>query len=67
VVVGFCETKVRRDKKRKRKKEAERKKEVVAAEHIVFFLRFPARSPLDRFEFWTEASRHIDLHSERLD
>jgi len=30
-------------------------------------LRFPVRSPLDRAEIWTAASRHVTLHSERLD
>jgi len=44
-----------------------RKKEEEAAEQSVFFLRFPARSPLDRAEIWTAASRHVTLYSERLD
>ena len=44
-----------------------RKKEEEAAKQSVFFLRFPVRSSLDRAEIWTGASRHITLHSERLD
>jgi hypothetical protein len=44
-----------------------RKKEEEAAEQSVFFLRFPARSPLDRAKIWTAASRHVTLHSERFD
>jgi len=43
-----------------------RKKEEEAAEQSVFFLRFPARSPLDRAEIWIAASRHVTLHSEWL-
>jgi hypothetical protein len=44
-----------------------RKKEEEAAEQSVFFFRFPVRSPLDRAEIWTTASRHVTLHSGRLD
>jgi hypothetical protein len=44
-----------------------RKKEEEAAEQSIFFLRFLVRSPLDRAGIWTEASRHITLHFERLD
>ena len=44
-----------------------RKKEEEAAEQPAFFLRFPARSPLDRTEILTAASRHVPLHSGRLD
>jgi hypothetical protein len=52
--------------KREKRKPRERKEEE-AAEQSVFFLRFPVRSPLDRAEIWTAASRHVPLHSERLD
>jgi len=52
--------------KREKRKPRERKEEE-AAEQSVFFLRFPVRSPLDRAEIWTAASRHVTLHSERLD
>jgi hypothetical protein len=51
----------------KREEKTERKKEEEAAEQSVFFLRFPVCSPLDRAEIWTAASRHVTLHSERLD
>ena len=44
-----------------------RKKEEEAAKQSVFFLRFPVRSPLDRAVILTAASRHVPLHSERLD
>ena len=47
--------------------ERRKTREEEAAEQPVFFLRFPARSPLDRAEILTEASRRIALHSERLD
>jgi hypothetical protein len=52
--------------KREKRKPRERKEEE-AAEQSVFFLRFPVRSPLDRAEIWTAASRHVTLHFERLD
>ena len=51
-------------KNRREEKKTERKK---AVEHPVLFLRFAARSPLDRAENLTAASRRIDLHSGRLD
>ena len=51
-------------KNRREEKKTERKK---AAEHPVLFLQFPARSPLDRAEILTAASRHVALHSGRLD
>ena len=51
-------------KNRREEKKTERKK---AAEHPVLFLQFPARSPLDRAENLTAASRRIDVHSGRLD
>ena len=51
-------------KNRREEKKTERKK---AAEHPVLFLRFPARSPLDWAESFTEASKRVALHSERLD
>ena len=51
-------------KNRREEKKTERKK---AAEHPVLFLRFLARSPLDRAEILTEASRHFALHSGLLD
>jgi len=60
----------RRERESEEQKRAEknvRKKEEEAAEQSVFFLRFPVRSPLDRAEIWTAASRHVTLHSERLD
>ena len=57
----------RESEEQKRAKKNVRKKEEEAAEQSVFFLRFPVRSPLDRAEIWTEASRHVTLHSERLD
>ena len=60
----------RRERESEEQKRAEknvRKKEEEAAEQSVFFLRFPVRSLLDRAEIWTEASRHVTLHSERLD
>jgi len=44
-----------------------RKKEEEASEQSVFFFQFPVRSPLDRVEIGTKASRHVTLHSERLD
>jgi hypothetical protein len=52
--------------KERREKPRERKEEE-AAEQPAFFLRFPVRSPLDRAEILTAASRHIPLHSGRLD
>ncbi|KAJ6944350.1 hypothetical protein NC652_009675 [Populus alba x Populus x berolinensis] len=54
-------------KKNKREEKTERKREEEAAEQSVLFLRFPARSPLDRAEILTAASRHVSLHSGRLD
>jgi hypothetical protein len=44
-----------------------RKKEEEAANQSVLFLLFPAGSPLDRAEILIVASRHVTLHSERLD
>jgi hypothetical protein len=52
--------------KERREKPRERKEEE-AAEQPAFFLRFPVRSPLDRVEILPAASRHIPLHSGRLD
>ena len=51
----------------KREEKTERKREEEAAEQSVLFLRFPARSPLDRAAILTAASRHVTLHSRRLD
>ena len=51
----------------KREEKTERKREEEAAEQSVLFLQFPARSPLDRAEILTEASRHVALNSGRLD
>jgi hypothetical protein len=52
---------------RREERKTERKKEEEAAEQPAFFLRFPVRSPLDRAEILTAASRHVPLHYERLD
>ena len=51
----------------KREEKTERKREEEAVEQSVLFLRFPARSPLDRAEIVTAASRRVALHSGRLD
>ena len=51
----------------KREEKTERKREEEAAEQSVLFLRFPARSLLDRAEILTVASTHVSLHSGRLD
>ena len=51
----------------KREEKTERKREEEAAEQSVLFLRFPARSPLDRAEIVAAASRRLALHSGRLD
>ena len=54
---------VRSENRERRRKPGERKEEE-AAEQSVLFLRFRARSPLDRAEILTEASRHVALHSD---
>ena len=51
----------------KREEKTERKREEEAVEQSVLFLRFPTRSPLDRAEILTAASRRVALHSGRLD
>ena len=56
-----------RSKNRERRRKSGERKEEEPAEQLVLFLRFPARSPLDRAKYLTAASRRIDLHSGRLD
>ena len=54
------------ENRERRRKSGERKEEETA-EQSVLFLQFLARSPLDRAEILTAASRHVALHSGRLD
>ena len=51
----------------KREEKTGERKEEEAAKQSFLFLRFPARSLLDRVDILTKASRHVTLHYGQLD
>jgi len=57
-------TELKESKNRGEKREKERGGDSKA---VCILSSIPVRSSLDRAEIWTGASRHITLHSERLD